>query len=131
GVHGSARPIPGQSARMAQIRRETLGCCRRRSSQAIPVDLVSVALGARSVLAPLAAARRVTVSLEPTKGTPSVRGNPDTLLIAVMHVLESSIQASPEGNVVSLRIRGEPPPADSDARCPLVCVEVDDEGARI
>jgi signal transduction histidine kinase len=134
-VPRQARIIAEQASRMVQILRDVVSACRRAGRGVSHVDLRDLADLAVELFAPLAAARRASISLERDGApVPSVRGNADTLLVALAHVLDNGLRATPDGGTLRVRVRAEEraqDPEQGTARAMYACFDVDDDGPGI
>lgn len=134
-VQRNARIIVEQSGRMARFLREVVGFAHAKPSRRTAFDLAELTRAAVSMLAPVAHAHSANIALEDEIPASPIYGDPDTLLVAVTHVVENGILATPEGGTLRIRLRHETRPdvpSGSDGRIvPFVCLEVDDEGPGI
>jgi signal transduction histidine kinase len=136
-VPRQARIIAEQSARMTEMLREILTFCRCRTKIATAVDLRDLAQSAVAMLGPVASVRRAQIALDTTdaQGAASIRGNPDSLLVAITHLLENGLRATPDGGTLNVRVRTEPrPDGDDDTRrsgAVYLCLDVEDQGPGI
>lgn len=142
-VKRNARIIGEQSARMVHFLRAIVSSSHKESTSAGAtqltgdelVDLAAIATSAVNLFRPLAEAQGTKISFERSDHSARVSGNPDTLLIALSHVLENGIRATPEGGTLTVRLRQQSEPEEPQdpaaARVPFFCVDVDDEGPGI
>jgi two-component system NtrC family sensor kinase len=142
-VKRNARIIGEQSARMVHFLRAIVSSAHRESGSARTaqpsgeelVDLAAIATSAVTMFSPIAQAQGRTISFERNDGAARVSGNSETLLIALSHVLENGIRATPEGGTLKVRLRQQSEPEEPQdpaaSRVPFFCVDVDDEGPGI
>jgi len=141
-VRRNARIIGEQSSRMAKFLREVVTFSRRQLATGAPrlaaeatAELGAIAAAAVTVLGPTARARDATILLEGEGQPARVRGSAESLLVAITHVLENGIRATPRGGTLIVRVREDV--AKENGRdvgateVPFYCVEVDDEGPGI
>ncbi len=94
-----ARIIAEQSARMTEMLREIVTFCRCRTKTATDVDLRNLAQSAVAMLGPIASVRQAQIAFDTADARPgamSIHGNPDSLLVAITHLLENGLRATPE-----------------------------------
>ncbi|HEX7671857.1 MAG TPA: HAMP domain-containing sensor histidine kinase [Polyangiaceae bacterium] len=142
-VKRNARIIGEQSARMVQFLRAIVSSTHRESNGAPAaqaaddelVDLAAIATSAVTMFRPIAQAQGRAISFEGNAGAARVSGNAESLLIALSHVLENGIRATPEGGTLTVRLRHQSEPEEAldpaGIRVPFFCVDVDDEGPGI
>ena len=134
-VKRNARIIAEQSSRMVQFLREIVDFAQRVPRRGTTVDLAALAKAAIAMFGPMARAHHASIALEGGSEVASVRGNPDTLLVALTHVLENGIRATPERGTLTVRLTQEARPEEADdpdgPSVPFHCLEVDDEGPGI
>jgi two-component system, NtrC family, sensor kinase len=134
-VKRNARIIEEQAARMAQFLREVIAFAQREPRQGTVVDFAELTRTAVSMLGPMARAHLATIAVEDEGDAITVHGNPDTLLVALTHVLENGIRATPEGGILRISLRQEARPESLDGNnepgVPFVCLDVEDEGPGI
>jgi signal transduction histidine kinase len=130
-----ARIIAEQAGRIAQILRDVMAFCRRGGRENRRIDVKHIVELAVGLFAPLASARHAAISLErPEAPIPPVVGNPDTLLVALTHVLDNGLRATPDGGTLRVRLRTEERPEDpahGTGRATYACFDVDDDGPGI
>lgn len=99
----SAAIIRRQTERMTRIIRQLLDFARQGTAQKAPRDLAQLTQETVDLLAPLAQKSKVTLTME---GTLPLRANVDASRFqqVVTNLIMNAVQASSEGNVVTVRI---------------------------
>jgi signal transduction histidine kinase len=125
----NARVIVEQSARITSLLRDFLAAPRQEPGYVTTFELGDLVKKAAKMLAPLTRARSATVSFERAHEPSTLYGNQDVLLVALTHVLERGIRATPTGGTLRLRLRNETKSGGPDGlEGRFACLEVDDEG---
>jgi signal transduction histidine kinase len=139
----NARIIMEQSSRMVRFLREIVSSARQEtgnrktmgSAEEATADLGGVAREAVAMFGPLAGAHGASICFENQSGTATVRGSAESLLVALSHLVENGVRATPEGATLVVRLRQEASPEDDrdpgGTLVPFFCIDVDDEGAGI
>jgi signal transduction histidine kinase len=134
-VFDSAHIIIEQTARMAAIIRQLLDFARRRSPQRTPVDLVATTRQTLDLLTPLAHRRGVSLQLDGTPTTTTLRVDRNQIEQALANLVMNAVQASPEGATVTVQLdRYRPAPRRPEAtgdRRVFAVVSVEDQGPGI
>jgi signal transduction histidine kinase len=133
-VQRNARIIGEQSTRMVQALKNVVGFVRRESMSATTVDIGAIARTSAKVSNTIARARGAEIQLD-IDGVPAqLRGNADSLLVAVMHLVDNALRASANGGTVTLRLREESIPNGDDPDAPARAfwrLDVEDRGSGI
>lgn len=127
-VERHARIIAEQSARMVRMLREAVAFCRRAAPPTERVEVLALVTRALATFGPLAREKGVEVSLESAPSGAAVQGDSDALSVALMHLLESGIRATPAGGTLHVRVRTERGTDADGAAARFVCVDVEDGG---
>jgi signal transduction histidine kinase len=136
-VPRQARIIAEQSARMTEMLREILTFCRCRTRTPTDVDFRDLARSAVAMLGPVASVRQAQIAFDTAhaRGAASIRGNPDSLLVAITHLLENGLRATPDGGTLKVRVRTEQRTDEDDdtqkSGTVYLCLDVDDQGPGI
>lgn len=140
----NARIIGEQSTRILTFLRQIAASAAAHTSPGKPDDARDVELKADlgvatrtviAMLAPVAAARGCTIRFDGWKEAANVRLSAETLLVALMHLVENGIRATPFGGTLMVRLRPETSRIGGDdfheANPLAFCLDVEDEGCGI
>ncbi|MCA9587354.1 MAG: HAMP domain-containing histidine kinase [Myxococcales bacterium] len=129
----AARAIVDASDQMTRIIRQLMAFARRRTLERAAVDVSEVAGQVREMVAPLAAARGVSVVVR-APGVATADADGLELQQALTNLVMNAVQASPDGGEVEVDVavvaQSASPPATSDAT-EWVRVRVRDDGQGI
>ncbi len=129
-VKTSARAIVDAVERITRIVRALLDFARRKGEGVAPVEVRALLESAAEFLAPMAARRRVRV--ETALATPGARVHGDALQLgqAVTNLVMNALQASPEGEAVTVEeaVVDVTPPPNVESGGPFVRISVSDRG---
>jgi two-component system NtrC family sensor kinase len=139
----NARIIMEQSSRMVRFLRDIVSSARRETgsrkaveaAEEATAELGAVAREAVAMFRPIADAHGASICFENQSGPANVRGSAESLLVALSHLVENGVRATPKGATLVVRLRQESSPEDDrdpgGTLVPFFCIDVDDEGSGI
>jgi signal transduction histidine kinase len=130
----NARLIVEQAGRMTAIIRQMLGNARRGSSERSEVSMRALIEQVFAVLGKRAGARGVELVIDPELEPISLFVDRGRFLLVLKHLIANSIDAMPEGGIISVGVRKESStPKDDQLRSgnEYFCIYVRDQGIGI
>ena len=110
------RSIQAAASRLENLADDLIVSTRLESGDLIPqsqaIDAVHLAQQVADAIRPMAALKRVTITLEPAAGKYTVHADSGLIRRVLQIFLDNSIRFSPSGSKVLFRIRAGDPPGD-------------------
>jgi signal transduction histidine kinase len=128
-----AHVISGAAHRMTSIIRQLLQFARKKEAQKAQRDVRGLVRDAVDLLRPLSEKQRVSLVVDTTAPAVDATAAVDAaqLELVVTNLVMNSIQAMPQGGVVSVSVRREttrPPWQVEDSDAEYLCIRIQDEG---